>query len=138
MTIKVTFEFANVAEAEQFLAQHGGGPQPQTSAARANVAPHAPTAVVPEAPTPPAPAPTPPAQEPAAQQPAAQEPQTSAPEPAEATQAALINAFTELGKAKGRDVIAGICGEYGVQQVISIPPEKWGEAIAKAQAALNG
>lgn len=121
--------------------------QAQSSAARADVAPHAPTAVMPEAPaqgsqpanvgsagpngeTAPAPAPQPVQPEQA---------QSSAPAPGQApSQADLIHAFTELGKAKGRDVIGSICAEYGVQQVIAIPQDKWGEAIGKAQAALNG
>lgn len=57
-----------------------------------------------------------------------------------ADQTALIQAFTALGNAKGKDGIVQVCAAFGASQVlgpvgVAIPQEKWAEAIAAAKAA---
>src|SRR5690606_40483593 len=84
---------------------------------------------------PPAPAAAAPAPDAAAPAPAA-----AAPAPAAPDQAALIAAFTELGRAKGRDALAAVLAEFGAKTVVGagtgIPQDKWAAAIERCKQVL--
>src|SRR5690606_23878755 len=97
-----------------------------------------PTTVIPPAPSSaPAPDAAAPAPDAAATAPAA----AAAPQaPAAPDQAALIAAFTELGRAKGRDALAAVLAEFGAKTVVGagtgIPQDKWAAAIERCKQVL--
>ena len=97
----------------------GAGASAATPLPGANV----PTTVIPPAPDAAAPAPA-----------------AAAPAPAAPDQAALIAAFTELGRAKGRDALAAVLAEFGAKTVVGagtgIPQDKWAAAIERCKQVL--
>src|SRR5690606_28342827 len=146
--LEVSFKFNSVDDAKTFLAGLGkkavgalsttgeaappappaADVAPQTGVgAGASAATPLPGANVPTTVIPPAP-PSAPAPDAAAPAPAA-----AAPAPAAPDQAALIAAFTELGRAKGRDALAAVLAEFGAKTVVGagtgIPQDKWAAAI---------
>jgi len=52
----------------------------------------------------------------------------------------LIAAFTELGRAKGRDALAAVLAEFGAKTVVGagtgIPQDKWAAAIERCKQVL--
>lgn len=162
--IEVTFSFNTPAEVKAFLAGLGKKAiaalesseveqppapaltqvqsAPVVDAARADVgAPAAPVMTTPAAPEVPVASTAPAAPEvpvaPTAPAPVVEAPATEVPA---ADQTALIQAFTALGNAKGKDGIVQVCAQFGASQVlgpvgVAIPQEKWADAIAAAKAA---
>ena len=154
--IEVSFKFNSVDDAKAFLSGLGkkavgalsatgseatppvADVAPQTGVgAGASAATPLPGANVPTTVIPPAPssAPAPDAAAPAPD--AAAAPQA----PAAPDQAALIAAFTELGRAKGRDALAAVLAEFGAQTVVGaagtgIPQDKWAAAIERCKQVV--
>lgn len=48
----------------------------------------------------------------------------------------LIERFTALGKAKGRDAIAGVLAEFGATALPDIKKEQWALAVARVNQVL--